>query len=168
VKANKTLSSLKKALSAIGIGLKLFARFFTQLGSRPFGWPAVGERPQRNSGRLVQEADEAPEAGEARIREDKRQARIWEDERRDREVQEARTQENERQARIREDERRDREVQEARTREDERQARIREDERRNREKAKAFSQADAARLAWEDQLHRRQLDRGHDGPRIGI
>jgi hypothetical protein len=92
VKANKTLSRLKTASSALGIGLKLFARFFTQLNSRLAGWPTVGQRPQRNSGRLAQEADEAREAEQARQAAAERQTR---------EVQEARIRKDERQARIR-------------------------------------------------------------------
>jgi hypothetical protein len=59
----------------------------------------------------------------------------------------------------------------------ERQARIRDEEARSARgidaarlarEAKALRQAHAALLAWEDELHRRQRDRGHDGPTIAM
>jgi hypothetical protein len=38
--------------------------------------------------------------------------------------------------------------------------------RPTRERAKILNQADAARVAWENELRRRQYDRGLDGPSI--
>ena len=91
-------------------------------------------------GDLVQQAREAQEA---RIKE--------EDARRAREADEARIKE--------EDARRAREAE---------AARIRAEAARLAREAKALSYADVARLAREAELRRRQCDRGHDGPNIGM
>jgi hypothetical protein len=179
VKANKTLSNLKKASAALAIIMKLLARFFSQLSSRFVGWLTVSQRPQCSLEDLPQEAEEArnrenehlariQEDNERRNRENERLARIQED-------NERRNRENERLARIQEDN-------ERRNRENERLARIQEDdERRNREneclnreaasrlileRAKTLNQVDAARAAWGNELQRSQHNRGLDGPSI--
>jgi hypothetical protein len=165
VKANKTLNKLKWASAALATVLKLLARFFTQLGSWFAGWPTVSQRPQCGFEHLAQKEDGNREAQETRIWEDE-QALIRErDERREREAQETRNREDE-QALIRErDERRERGAQETRNREDERlnhefAARL------IRERAKTLNRADAARVAWENELQRSQHNRGLDGPSI--
>ena len=80
MKANKTLSNLKKASAALAIIMKLLARFFSQLSSRFVGWLTVSQLPQCALEDLPQEAEEA------RNRENERLARIQEDnERRNRE-----------------------------------------------------------------------------------
>jgi hypothetical protein len=100
---------------------------------------------------------------QARFRDE--QARFWEDQR-------ARFREDE-QARFWEDQRARFRDEQARFWEDQ-QVRIREDERRDREaaarlireRAKTLNQANGARVTWEDELQRRQYDRGLDGPSI--
>ena len=73
-----------------------------------------------------------------------------------------------------EDEARIRRDEEARIRRRDEEDRIRGYERLNRdaaarlirERAKILNQADAARVAWENELQRRQYNRGLDGPSI--
>jgi hypothetical protein len=59
VKANKTLSNLKKASAALAIIMKLLASFFSQLSSRFVGWLTVSQLPQCALEDLPQEAEEA-------------------------------------------------------------------------------------------------------------